>query len=52
MRGERGYLSDRSCAPQYEYAPLYLAVERGHAAVVEKLLAAGADMKANDQVSK
>lgn len=32
--------------------PLYIATGMGHAAVVEKLLAAGADMNKADQVSR
>ena len=37
-------------APQEKKTPLHRAAEFGHAAVVEKLLAAGADKEAKDAV--
>ena len=44
MRGGGGwYLPERCRAPQYGATPLYLAARLGRAAVVEKLLAAGAE---------
>ena len=50
LRRERGCLPDRCPAPQLGYTPLHLAVEGGHAEVVEQLLAARADVEAKNQV--
>jgi len=50
LRRERGCLPERCRAPQEEKTPLHRAAEFGHAAVVEKLLAAGADKEAKDAV--
>ena len=44
-------LIGRCRAPQNGYTPLLLASGHGHAAVVEQLLAAGADIEASDSVS-
>ena len=38
--------------PQHGYTPLHLAVSNGHAAVVEKLLAMGANTEAKDKVRR
>ena len=48
--GERGGVPDRCRAPQIGWTPLHWAAEKGHAAVVEKLLAAQADKEAKDMV--
>jgi len=48
---ERGCLPERFCAPQAGYTPLLNAALRGHASVVEQLLAAGANTEAKDPVS-
>ena len=51
MRGGVGEcLSDRCRAPQHGMTPLYDAARRGHAAVVEQLLAAGAAVDAEGEV--
>jgi hypothetical protein len=49
--GEGGGLPDRCCAPQIGLTPLHIAANKGHAAVVEKLLTAEADKEATDKVS-
>ena len=51
-RRERACLPDRCRAPQKGETPLHRASRKGHAAVVEQLLAAGADTEAKDVVSK
>ena len=48
--GEGGCLPERCRAPQDGCTPLHFAVAEGHAAVVEQLLDAGADMEAKDKV--
>ena len=50
MRGERRCLPDRCRAPQFGRTPLHRAAIAGHAAVVEQLLAAKADVEAKDGV--
>ena len=50
MRRERGCLPDRCPVPQYGRTPLHCAANDGHAAVVEQLLAAGAEKEAKDWV--
>jgi len=50
LRGERGVLPDRCSAPQDDFTPLHEAAAKGHAAVVEQLLAAGAAKDAKDMV--
>ena len=45
-----GRLPERCHAPQWGESPLHRAAQRGHAAVVEQLLAAGAAVEAKDQV--
>ena len=50
LRGARGCLPERYCAPQDGNTPLHLAADAGHAAVVEKLLAVGADKDAKASV--
>jgi len=45
-----GCLPEPCRAPQREETPLHRAAIRGHAAVVEKLLAAGAAVDAKDKV--
>ena len=44
-------LTERCRAPQDGDTPLHIAALKGHATVVEQLLAAGADMEAKDVVS-
>ena len=52
MRGcKRGRLSERCHSPQVGETPLHDAVNRGHAAIVEQLLAAGAAVDAEGQVN-
>ena len=51
MHRERLCLIERCRAAQNGYTPLHLAAVKGHAAVVEQLLAAGADTEAKDVVS-
>ena len=46
----RGGLSERFHAPQGGKTPLHLAANRGHAAVVEQVLAAGAAADVADKV--
>ena len=50
MLGERGCLPDRCPALQSGQTPLHRAAYSGHAAVVEQLLAVGADVEAKDEV--
>ena len=50
MRGERRYLPDRCRAPQGERTPLHCAAHGGSAAVAGQLLAAKADVEAQDTV--
>jgi len=51
LRGREGvFLPERCRAPQTGETPLHVAVNRGHAAVVEQLLAAGAAVDAGDKV--
>ena len=50
LRAERGVLPERCRAPQGGTTPLHSAALRGHAAVVEQLLAAGAAKDAKDAV--
>ena len=45
-----GRLPERCHAPQCGETPLHRAAQRGHVAVVEQLLAAGAAVEAKDQV--
>ena len=45
-------LTERCHAPQYGNMPLHFAAEKGHAAVVEKLLAAGTDKDAMTKVRR
>ena len=52
MRGEKGCLPDRCPAPQSGRTPLHRAAVFGHAAVVEQLLAAGAETEAKDDVRR
>ena len=51
MRGEGRFLTARYCPPQYGHTPLHRAAMNGHAAMVEQLLAAGADVEMKDAVS-
>ena len=48
MRGGRGCLPERCCVPQERHTPLHQAAEHGRAAVVQQLLAAGADVEAKN----
>ena len=48
MRRERGCLPDLCRAPQNERTPLHRAAMEGHAAVAGQLLAAKADVEAQD----
>jgi len=50
LRGSRQCVSERCVAPQDKWTPLHKAARAGHAAVVEKLLAAKADTEAQDRV--
>ena len=50
MHGKRECLPERCRAPQAGDTPLHQAAEKGHAAVVEQLLAAGAAKNAKDEV--
>ena len=49
-RGKRGCLAERCRVPQEGATPLHAAAGGGHTAVVELLLAAGADKEAQDEV--
>ena len=51
MRRRRVCLIERCRAPQVGLTPLHEASSNGHAAVVEKLLAVGADTQTKDVVS-
>ena len=50
LRGERGCLPNRGRAPQEGRTPLHRAAMEGHAAVAGQLLAAKADVEAQDTV--
>ena len=50
LRGEGGCMPDLCRVPQDGETPLHLAAHRGRVAVVEQLLAAGADVEAKDTV--
>ena len=48
MRGGEGCLPERCHSPQCGETPLHRAAEKGHAAVVKLLLAAGASADAKE----
>ena len=50
LRGGRVGVPDLCRSPQSEDTPMHYAAGQGHAAVVEKLLAAGAKLEAKGQV--
>ena len=50
--GRRGGLLTRRRAPQNGCTPLYIAVQRGHAEVVQLLVKAGANKDAPDKVTE
>ena len=50
MRGEKGGLPKRSRALQVGLTPLHIAAAMGHAVVVDKLVASGAEKEAKDKV--
>ena len=52
MRREGESLPEHCCAPQDGHTPLHLAADDGNAAVVEQLLAAGADTEAKCEVRR
>ena len=51
MRGARGCLPERCCAPQGGATALHHSAAKGHVAVVKKLLAAGANKNVKRKVS-
>ena len=48
--GEMGCLPERCRAPQFGWTPLLIAAIKGHAAVAQQLLAAGAAVDAKGKV--